>query len=112
MLGILKKTQAAREFRISATTNRTLYRQGKITVARPASRTHLTEALETVRFIFWAFRGVGCRQQTVGEKRSSRAALGLFLILVFYCNFEVLESKNDIKDIILKGFPYLLRSQL
>lgn len=98
----MKKTQAAREFRISATTNRTLYKQGKTTAVRPASRTHLTEALETVPFIFWAFRGVGV--QTEGVKLSSRAALGLFLILAFYCNFEVLKSKNDIKDIILKAF--------
>lgn len=96
---MLKKTQTAREFRISATTNRMLYRQGKTTAARPASRTHLTEALETVPFIFLAFGGGGCRQQTEGEKLSSRAALGLFLILVFYYNFEVLKSKNDIKDI-------------
>lgn len=69
---MLKKTQAAREFRISATTNRTLYKQGKTTAVRPASRTHLTEALETVPFIFLAFRGVGCKQK---EKSSVHVQL-------------------------------------
>lgn len=66
---MLKKTQAAREFRISATTNRTLYRQGKIKAATPGSLTHLTEALEKVPFIFWAFRGG--RVQTANRRRKA-----------------------------------------
>lgn len=53
VLGMRKKTQAAREFRVSATRKRTLYRQGKTTAVTLLSRTHLLEALETVVFIFW-----------------------------------------------------------
>lgn len=66
---MLKKTQAAREFRISASTNRTLYRQGKTMDATPASLSHLTEALEKVLFIFWAFRGGG--EQTANRRRKA-----------------------------------------
>lgn len=51
VLGMLKKSQAATEFRISATRKRALYRQGKTTAVTLSSRTHLTEVLEMVPFI-------------------------------------------------------------
>lgn len=52
VLGMLKKTQRAREFRMSATRKRTLYKQGKTTAVTLSSRSHLMEPLETVMFIF------------------------------------------------------------
>lgn len=49
---MLKKIHAAREFSISATIKRMLYRQGKTTAVTLVSRTHLMEAFDRVLFIF------------------------------------------------------------
>lgn len=61
VLGMLKKTQAAREFRIRATTKRMLYRQENTVANNLASITQLTEALETMPLIFWR-TGEGAQQ--------------------------------------------------
>lgn len=55
---MLKKTQAAREFRIRATTKRMLYREENTEVIKPVSPAQLTEALETMPLIFWPFKGL------------------------------------------------------
>lgn len=55
VLGMVKKIQAARELRMRATMKRRLYRQGKTTDVMLVSRTHLTEVLDTLLFIFRLF---------------------------------------------------------
>lgn len=88
----MKKTQAAREFRIRATTKRMLYRPENTEAINLGSQTQLTEALETMSLIFWPFKGL----ERVHSKQKEIFHIQCYccvLIRTFSCNFNVLKSK-------------------
>lgn len=89
---MLKKTQAAMEFRIRATTKRMLYRQENTVAIKLASLTQLTEVLETMPLIFWPFKRLE-RMHSKQKEIFHIQCYCCFLILTFSCNLNVLKIK-------------------